>query len=420
MNTTTTYTPVSSYEALPWEVNKCVLLYSGGLDTSVMLKRIQEEYECELIDVTLDLGQPTDDLEAIKQKALDLWASQAFVLDCKDEFAEQYVAKAIKANASYQWDYHLSTPIGRPLLAKKVVEIAHQVWADCIAHWCTGKGNDQVRIESSVLCFDPEMKIIAPVRERGMWRQEEIDYAIKHNIPIKQTSEIPYSRDDNLRWMTWEGGEIEDPKEQPKLENILQMTTLPENAPDEKAYVTIWFEQGLPVSINGEKMKLADLIATCNTLWATHGIGYIILIEDRFVWLKVRWVYENPGAHMIITAHKNLEKLVSNQEENMMKEIIDQKRAYLCYNAKRLDPTFSHINAYIEHHNQKVTGTVTLSLYKGKIDCVSVESPNSLFDADLATFEKNAAFNQNCSPGFIEISSLSMKTHAKIHGTDFF
>lgn len=417
MQTTTSYIPVASHEAKPGGIKKCVLLYSGGLDTSTMLKWIQEQYQCELITLTLDLGQQADDLDAAKEKALALWASKAYILDVKNEFANEYITLAIKANASYQGDYHLSTPIWRPLLAKKAVEIAHKVWADCIAHGATGKGNDQVRIESSILCLDPDMKIIAPVRQRWLGRQEQISYAQKHNIPIKQTTNIAYSRDDNMRWVTGEGSEIEDPKLEPHLSDILQVTNLPEQAPNKKEQIEITFKQGVPTHINGTKMSLTHCIQTCNSIWGKHGIWYTILIEDRYVGLKVRGVYENPGAHLIITAHQNLEKIVSNQEENSFKEFIDSKWAYLCYNAKRYDPTFSHLNAYIVDQNQKVTGTVTLSMYKGKLDCIKVISPYSLFDSNLATFEKNASFNQNASAGFTEISSLAMVTHHRIHNT---
>jgi len=408
------YLKVASHEGYKGKIKKVVLLYSGGLDTSCMLKWIQDEYKCELIALTVDLGQQIGNLEEIKEKALKLGAKKVYVLDCKDEFANEYISKAIKANASYQGDYHLSTPIGRPLLAKKAVEIAHKEEADAIAHGCTGKGNDQVRIESTVLCYDPEIKIIAPVREWAMGRDEEIEYAKKHNIPIAQAldkaQECPYSDDENMWGVTWEGGEIEDPKLEPKLENILQVCTLPEKAPDKKEYVNLSFKKGLPIALNGKEMKLKDLIMKLNKIAGKHGVGYTILTEDRLVGLKVRGVYELPAAHVITKAHYNLEKLVSTQVENEMKEFIDSKWAYLCYSAKWMEPTMKHLNAYIDDMNEKVTGEVKLSLYKGKAEVISVKSPNSLFDIDLATFDKNAKFNQNSSAGFIEIYGLGMKT----------
>jgi len=391
-----------------------VLLYSGGLDTSCMLKWIQDEYQCELIALTLDLGQQLGDLGKAKEKALKLGAKKAYLLDCQDEFAEEYIAKGIRANATYQGDYHLSTPLGRPLLAKKAVEIAKLEGADAIAHGCTGKGNDQVRIETSVLCFNPDIKIIAPVREWAMGRDEEIEYAKKNNIPITKaldkTQECPYSEDDNMWGVTWEGGEIEDPKLEPKLDKILQVCNLPEKAPDQKEEIVLYFEKGIPTHLNGQKMKLAELIMKLNKIAGKHGVGYTILIEDRLVGLKVRGVYELPAAHVITMAHYNLEKLVSTQEENAFKEIVDSKWAHLCYSAKWMEPTMSHLNAYIEDMNQKVTGKVKLSLYKGKAEVVAVDSPNSLFDLNLATFNKNAKFNQNSSAGFIEIYGLGMKT----------
>ena len=408
------YFKIASHEGKKGEIKKVVLLYSGGLDTSCMLKWIQDEYQCELIALTLDLGQQLGDLGKAKEKALKLGAKKAYLLDCQDEFAEEYIAKGIRANATYQGDYHLSTPLGRPLLAKKAVEIAKLEGADAIAHGCTGKGNDQVRIETSVLCFNPDIKIIAPVREWAMGRDEEIEYAKKNNIPITKaldkTQECPYSEDGNMWGVTWEGGEIEDPKLEPKLDKILQVCNLPEKAPDQKEEIVLYFEKGIPTHLNGQKMKLAELIMKLNKIAGKHGVGYTILIEDRLVGLKVRGVYELPAAHVITMAHYNLEKLVSTQEENAFKEIVDSKWAHLCYSAKWMEPTMSHLNAYIEDMNQKVTGKVKLSLYKGKAEVVAVDSPNSLFDLNLATFNKNAKFNQNSSAGFIEIYGLGMKT----------
>jgi len=408
------YLKVASHEAKKGKIKKVVLLYSGGLDTSCMLKWIQDEYECELIALTIDYGQQLGGLPKIKQKALKLGAKKAIVLDVKDEFAEEYIAKGIKASASYQGEYHLSTPIARPLLAKKAVEIAHKYGADAIAHGCTGKGNDQVRIEATALCYNPNIKVIAPVREWAMGRDEEIKYAKKHHIPVPQaldkTQECPYSDDDNMWGVTWEGGEIEDPKLEPKLDKILRVCNLPEKAPDKKEYVTLEFVKGLPVALNNKKMKLSNLIMKLNKIAGKHGVGYTILFEDRLVGLKVRGVYELPGAQVIVKAHYNLEKMVSTIDENELKEFIDSKWAYFCYKAKWMEPTIQHLNAYIDSMNQKVTGKVKVSLYKGKAEVVAVDSPNSLYDADLSTFDKNAKFNQNSSAGFIEIYGLGMKT----------
>jgi len=416
MQTQTNYKKIASHEVHEGaQINKVVLLYSGGLDTSVMLKWIQDSYGAEVIALTIDIGQQADDLEAIKQKAIKLGAKKAIVLDCKEEFANEFIAKAIKANGSYQGEYHLSTPIGRPLLAKKAVEIAQAEGATVIAHGATGKGNDQVRIESSILCEDPYMKVIAPVREWSMGRDEQLKYAAKHGIETKQAkNNVPYSWDDNMWGVTGEGGEIEDPKQEPKLEQILQVTTLPEHAPDKPEYLELEFSKGLPVALNGNKLSLVELIHTANSIVGKHGVGYTILIEDRLVGLKVRGVYEAPAAHAITLAHYNLEKLVSTQTENELKEFVDSKWAYLCYSAKWQEPTMQHLNAYIDSMNQKVSGIVKLKLYKGRADVVSVTSPHSLFDADLATFNKNGKFNQNSSAGFIELYSLAMKTSSKV------
>ncbi|QQR83571.1 argininosuccinate synthase [Candidatus Peregrinibacteria bacterium] len=410
MNSTNHYQKVASYEARPEEVLKCVLLYSGGLDTSVMLKWIQDEYQCDVIALTIDIGQQADDLDAVKEKALKLGATEAIVLDCKEEFANHYLAKGIKANSSYQGDYHLSTPIGRPLLAQKAVKIAKEYGANAIAHGCTGKGNDQVRLEATALCLDPTIKIIAPVREWSMGRKEEIEYAKKHNIPITHTIEKPYSYDDNMWGISAEGGVIEDPEKIIPLAEVLQVCNTPENAPDQKELITIAFKEGIPVALNGAEKPLIDIVTELNQIGAKHAIGVVVHIEDRLVGLKIRDVYEHPGAHIIIKAHKNLEKIVCTQEENKFKTVIDQEWAHLCYNAQWLAPQMDHLNAYIDSVNKKVSGTVTVSLYKGSVQVEAIKAPRSLFNHAYATFEKNLSFNQNASPGFIEIHSLAMKT----------
>lgn len=403
------YVKVSSYEGRKGDVKRVVLLYSGGLDTSVMLKWIQDEYQAEVIALTIDIGQQADDLEAIRQKALKLGAVKAIVLDAKNEFAYHYIAKGIKANASYQGKYHMSTPLGRPLLAKLAVEVARQEQADCIAHGSTGKGNDQVRIEGSILTLAPEMKIIAPVREWSMGRDEELEYAKKHGIPVKQTADSPYSYDDNMWGVTGESGEIENPALIPPLEKILQVCRLVEDTPDEPQFVKLRFVKGLPVEVDGQPMRLADLIMYLNKIGAEHGVGVTHHIEDRLVGLKVRGLYEAPAAEIIISAHFNLEKYVSTREENEFKTTIDTKWAYLCYGALWYEPLMDDLNAYIDHVNEKVSGLVTVKLFKGQAEVVAVETANSIFDEKLATFMKSSAFNQNVSAGFIEIYTLQMR-----------
>jgi argininosuccinate synthase len=409
MQEKTKYVKVSKYEAKVGEVKKVVLLYSGGLDTSVMVKWIQDVYKAEVIALTIDIGQQADDLEEIRKKAIKLGAKKAIVIDAKNEFADEYIAKGIKANAHYQGRYYLSTPLGRPLLAKLAVKVAAQEGADAIAHGCTGKGNDQVRIEGTALALNPDIKIIAPVREWGMGRDEELEYAEKHGIPVLQKKDKPYSYDDNMWGVTGEGGEIENPALIPPLENILQVSTLPENAPNKPEFVELEFVKGLPVAINGEHLTLADLIMKANSIGAKHGIGIAHHTEDRVVGLKVRGIYEAPGAELIITAHRDLEKYVSTRHENEFKTMIDTKWAYLCYGALWLEPLMSSLNAFIDNVNQKVTGTVTVKLYKGMCEAVAVTTPNTIFSEKLATFMASESFNQNASPGFIELHTLQMR-----------
>ncbi len=409
MKKNTEYVKISSYEGKKGEVKKVVLLYSGGLDTSVMLKWIQDEYKAEIIALTIDIGQIADDIEKIKQKAIKLGAIKAYVIDAKDEFAEEYIAKGIKANANYQQRYRLATPLGRPLLAKWAVKIAAKEGADCIAHGCTGKGNDQVRIEGTALALNPDIKIIAPVREWNMGRDEEIEYAKEHNIPVSQTKAKPYSYDDNMWGISGEGGEIENPALIPDLKNILQINALPEEAPNVPEMINLEFVKGLPVSLNGKNMKLADLIGELNKIGAKHGIGTNVHIEDRIVGLKIRDVFEAPAAEIIITAHEKLENYVCTREENEFKVRVDTKWAYMCYGALWYDPLMDHLNAFIDDVNKKVTGKVSLKLYKGVAQVLTLETPNTIFEEKLATFMASTAFNQNAAPGFIELYTLQMR-----------
>ncbi len=403
------YQKVSSYEGRQGEVKRVVLLYSGGLDTSVMLKWIQDKYEAEVVALTIDIGQQADDLEKIRKKALKLGAIKAIIVDAKNEFAYHYIAKGIKANAHYQGRYYLSTPLGRPLLAKLAVDAAREHGADTIAHGSTGKGNDQVRLEGAVLTLAPEMKIIAPVREWSMGRDEELAYAKKHKIPVKQTVSSPYSYDDNMWGVTGESGEIENPSIIPPLEKILQVSTLPEKAPNKPQYVELQFVKGLPVALDGKQLGLVDLIGQLNKIGAKHGVGIAHHIEDRLVGLKVRGLYEAPAAEIIINAHFNLEKYVCTRMENEFKSLVDSKWAYLCYGAMWHEPLMNDLNAYINKVNEKVTGSATVKLFKGMAEVVAVDTHNTIYDEKLATFMKDASFNQNASPGFIEIYTLQMR-----------
>jgi argininosuccinate synthase len=407
---TSSYVKVASHEGIKGEVKKVVLLYSGGLDTSTMVKWIQEEYKAEVIALTIDIGQQTDDLEEIRQKALNLGAIKAYVIDAKQEFAEEYIAKGIKANGMYQGRYYLSTPLGRPLLAKWAVKVAAQEGADAIAHGATGKGNDQIRMEGSALALNPDIKVIAPVREWGMGRDEQLEYCKKHGIPVKQTVDKPYSYDDNMWGVTGEGGEIENPALIPPLEKILQVCKSPEEAKDTPEYIKIEFEKGLPVAVDDRQMSLVDIIDELNHRAAEHAVGITHLLEDRLIGLKVRGLYEAPAAETIVTAHKALERYTSTRLENEFKSIVDEKWAYLCYGALWFEPLMDDLNAYIDKVNDKITGTVTVKLFKSHAEAVAVETPNTVFDEKLATFmEDNNMFNQNASAGFIEHYTFQMK-----------
>ena len=403
------YTKVSSYEAKEGEVKKVVLLYSGGLDTSVMLKWIKEKYQAEVIALTMDLGQQGDDLEAIKKKGLKLGAKKVYVIDAKDEFAEDFLSHMIKANGSYQGNYHIST-VSRYLMAKWSIAVAAREKADAVAHGCTGKGNDQVRIDSSILALEPKMKIIAPVREWNMSRDEEIDYALKNKIPVPVKKDFPYSSDDNMWGITWEGGEIEDPALIPQIHRFLAGTNIIEKTPDKPQLIKLEFRKGLPFKLNGKTYKLADLIVKLNEIGGKHGVGVVHHLEDRLVGLKSRGVYEHPAGHIIIEAHRNLEKYVCTRLENELKETMDIKFGYLCYAALWFDPAMDDIRAFNDKINEKVDGTVTLKLFKGNVAVVAMESPHGLHHASFDNTDKRAtSFNVMTSAPFIEVYSLQMR-----------
>ncbi len=418
MNNQSTYQKVASHEAHKGTFDTCLLLYSGGLDTSVMLKWIQDEYECDVIALSVDLGQRADNMEAIRQKALMLGAKDCIIYDAKSEFAELCM-EAVKANADYQGGYALGCPLGRVMISQIAVKIAEQYGCEVIAHGCTGKGNDQVRLEGYITTLNPNLKIIAPVREWAMGRDEEIAYAIKNGIPVEQTPKAPYSYDENMWANTGEGGEIEDPRLIPPLENILKWCNTPKNAPDEEELVVLEFDKGIPVTLNYKAMPADEIIQELNKIGGKHGVGYFHLIEDRIVGLKVRGVYENPAAHLLIQAHKGLEQLVSTREENELKSFLDTKWAYLCYGAKYFEPVMDNIRAYIDKQNEKVSGKITLRLYKGNTEVVALDSLYSLFDENLATFNKSADFNQNASAGFIELWNLSQKTAHQVRAAQY-
>jgi argininosuccinate synthase len=400
----------ASYEADPEQVHRVLLLYSGGLDTSVMLKWIQDSYDAEVVCLTVNLGQPDEDYEVIKAKALQLGALECHVLDAREEFAREYLAPAIKANALYGGGYPLFTALGRPLIAKLAVEQARASACDTIAHGCTGKGNDQVRIEATVATLAPELKVIAPVRSWQMGREEEIAYAREHGIPVKGgTESTPYSIDDNLWGRSSEGRWIEDLDHAPD-DDVFQLVTRPEDAPDEPQTIELQFERGLPVALDGERLGLVELIERTAEIGARHGVGIVDHIEDRIVGLKVRDIYEAPAAAIVLPAHQELERLVCTIHQNQFKPQLDRQWAYLVYAGLWWEPLRGDLDGYMERVNEQVTGTIGMKLYKGHARVVTRSSPNAVYDASLASFAQSGGlFSQAASPGFIELWSLQSR-----------
>jgi argininosuccinate synthase len=412
-------TRVASYEAAPDEVGRVLLLYSGGLDTSVMLRWIQEAYGAEIVALTVDLGQPEEDWEVVTGKARALGALDAVVVDAREEFAREYVLRAIRANALYGGGYPLFTALGRPLIAKLAVEHARRAGCDTIAHGCTGKGNDQVRIEAAIATLDPGLKVIAPVREWRMGREQEIAYAREHGIPIAGGSEAPpYSIDDNLWGRSSEGGSIEH-LDQPPADDVFRLVVRPEEAPDEPELVTVAFERGCPVAIDGVELELVPLIERAAELGRRHGVGIVDHIEDRIVGLKVRDLYEVPAAAILLTAHRELEKLVCTSHQNNFKPELERQWAYLCYAGLWHEPLRSDLDSYMDAVNEYVTGEVTLKLYKGSVTPVARASRYALYDRSLAGFgESGGEFSQQASPGFIELFSLQSRMAHRVRSQD--
>jgi argininosuccinate synthase len=409
----------ASYLADPADVRRVLLLYSGGLDTSVMLKWIQDEYDAEVVALTVNLGQPGEDYDVVRGKALALGASECHVVDAREEFARDFVLPAIKANAIYGLGYPLFTALGRPLIAKLAVRYARESGCDTIAHGCTGKGNDQVRIEATVATLAPELKVIAPVRSWRMGREEEIAYAREHGIPVKGGSEsAPYSIDDNLWGRSSEGRWIEDLGHAPE-DDVFQLVTRPEEAPEEAEVLEIEFEHGVPVALNGGRLELVELLERAGEIGARHGVGIVDHIEDRIVGLKVRDIYEVPAATILLLAHQELEKLVGTIHQNQLKPMLDQKWAYLVYAGLWWEPLRSDLDAFMQAANALVTGTIGVRLYKGSARAVTRSSPYAIYDAQLATFsESGGLFSQAASPGFIELWSLQSRMAWRVRHPD--
>ena len=406
---------IASYQADPAEIGRVLLLYSGGLDTSVMLHWIQARYGAEIVTLTVDLGQPGEDWEVVLGKAVQLGAVDAIRADAREEFARDYVLPAIRANALYGGGYPLFTALARPLIAKLAVDHALKTGCDTIAHGCTGKGNDQVRIDGTIAALAPELKVLAPVREWAMGREEEIAYANEHGIPVKGSNEgPPYSIDDNLWGRSSEGREIET-LDTPPSDEVFQLVTHPRDAPDEAQRLVVGFEAGVPVSLNGEQLGPVELIERAAEIGCRHGVGIVDHIEDRIVGLKVRDLYEVPAAAILLTAHQDLEKLVSTIHQNEHKHVLDRKWAYMAYAGLWLDPLRHDLDAYMVSANERVTGEITVELYKGSVRVVARSSPYALYDESLASFgESGGRFSQAASPGFIELHTLQTRMAHRI------
>lgn len=392
-------------------VKKVVLAYSGGLDTSVIVPWLKENYGCEVVCFTADVGQG-EDLSGLEDKALKSGASQLVIRDLKEEFASEYLFPLLKSGAIYERKYLLGTSVARPLISKHLVDVAHLVDADAVAHGATGKGNDQVRFELTVMALDPRLMIIAPWREWEIRsREDAIVYAAAHNVPIAQTLKSIYSRDANLWHISHEGGMLEDPWNEPD-EEMYQISVSPEQAPDQPAYVEIAFESGTPVAVNGQKMSPAKLVAHLNALGGAHGIGRADLVENRLVGMKSHGVYETPGGTILLAAHQEIESLVLDREVMHFKDIIAVKYAEIVYNGLWFTPLREAIDAFVDSTQGPVTGTARLKLYKGNIISAGRSSPFSLYREDFATFGQEDVYDQSDAEGFINLYGLSLKVRA--------
>jgi argininosuccinate synthase len=394
------------------EGKKVVLAYSGGLDTSVCVKWLELQ-GAEVYALYLDLGQgePATDVRA---KALGIGATDAFVRDARVEFVEEYVAPAVKANALYGGKYPLFTALGRPLIAKKLVEAAREVGATHIAHGSTGKGNDQVRFDVTTASIAPDLTVVAPVRDWNMSRPEEMAYAEEHGIPVPTTKKSPYSVDANLWGRSIEAGPLEDPDHEP-TEDVFELTAAPEAAPDHPRYVEVGFEEGLPMSLDGDEMALVDLIQGLNLLAGEHGVGRIDMIEDRLVGIKSREIYEASAAMTIIRAHQELETLTLTKDVLRFKAAIEQRYAELTYDGLWFTPLKSALDAFIAETQKTVTGTVRLKLYKGSMTIAGRTAPRALYNKDLATYDPNSTFDESAAAGFIALWGLPARQWAGIN-----
>lgn len=399
------------------EIKKVVLAYSGGLDTSIIIPWLKENYNnCEVIAVSGDVGQGTE-LEGLEEKALKTGASKLYIEDLNKEFVEDYVFPTVQAGAVYENRYMLGTSFARPIIAKRIAEIAIKEGADAICHGCTGKGNDQVRFELAIKAFAPDMKIIAPWR---IWnlksRDEEIDYAEAHNIPLKINRETNYSKDKNLWHLSHEGLDLEDPANEPQYEKegFLELGVSPIQAPDKPTYVTIHFEKGVPTAIDGKEMSGVEIVKTLNKLGGENGIGIEDLVENRLVGMKSRGVYETPGGAILYRAHEVLETITIDKETARVKQYLGIKFADIVYNGQWFTPLREALSAFVTETQKNVTGDVRLKLYKGNMINAGVTSPYTLYDEEVATFDEDHVYDQKDSAGFINLFGLPIKVKAKL------
>ena len=390
---------------------KVILAYSGGLDTSVLACWLKETYDYDVIAVCCNAGQQ-EDFDAIEEKAIATGAVKAITLDIREEFITDYIYPTLKAGAIYENEYMLGTSMARPLMAKKLVEVAEEEGAYIIAHGCTGKGNDQVRFETTIKALNPAIKIIAPWR---FWdfesREDLIEYAAAHNIPISQTTKKIYSRDENIWHISHEGGELENPWNE-HFDTIHVLSVPPEKAPDEPTYIDIDFEKGIPVGLNGKKMDPINILTKLNELGSKNGVGTIDIIENRLVGMKSRGVYETPGGTILFTAHSGLEQLILDRDTTQYKAIVAQKFAQLVYDGLWFTPLREAISAFVDVTQSQVTGTVKMKLYKGCARVAAKKSPYSLYNEEFATFSKDEVYNQQAAEGFINLFSLPLKIRA--------
>lgn len=395
------------------QYKKIVLAYSGGLDTSVLIPWLKENYGAEIIAVSGNVGQKSE-LEGLEEKALATGASKLYIEDLNQEFVDEYIIPTIKAGATYE-QYLLGTSFARPLIAKRIVEIAKKEGADAICHGCTGKGNDQVRFELAIKAFAPEIDIIAPWR---FWelnsREKEIEYAEQHHIPLKINKETNYSKDKNLWHLSHEGLDLEDPANEAPInkEGFLELGVSPEQAQDQPEYVTIHFEQGVPTAVNGEEMNSVELIELLNTIGGKNGIGILDIVENRLVGMKSRGVYETPGGTILYAAHQKLEEITLDKETQHYKNQVALKFGELVYNGLWYTPLRKALSAFVDETQKNVTGDVTLKLYKGNIIPASVTSKYSLYSAGMATFDEDDCYDQSDSAGFINLFGLPIKVRA--------